>query len=133
MLFEALRDPDLKVRAVLRHSSIPNPVQRQSFVQSYLDADRPADALPWLQESWGHAARYWHRLRAIAADGHSLLPVQAPDEFEAEIRARHGRESSFWAYVTGTRFDRHAAEGDRTVQRGAGRVIPFADFVCRVS
>ncbi len=54
LLAEALRDPDVKVRAVRQYSPHPNPVQRQDFVQSYLAADRPADALPWLQESWGH-------------------------------------------------------------------------------
>ena len=54
LLSESLRDPDIMVRASLRCSPNPNPVQRQAFVQAYLDADRPADALAWLQEGWGH-------------------------------------------------------------------------------
>jgi tetratricopeptide (TPR) repeat protein len=54
LLSEALGDPDVKVRAVLRYSPDPNPVQRQSFAQAYLDADRAEDALHWLQGSWGH-------------------------------------------------------------------------------
>ena len=54
LLSESLRDPDVKVRASLRYSPNPNPVQRQDFVRAYLDADRPADALAWLQDSWGH-------------------------------------------------------------------------------
>ncbi|MBK7793755.1 MAG: hypothetical protein IPJ62_15425, partial [Betaproteobacteria bacterium] len=29
-------------------------MQRQAFVRAYLDADRPADALIWLQDAWGH-------------------------------------------------------------------------------
>lgn len=54
LLSEALHDPDVKVRAVLSYSPDPNPVQRQSFAQAYLDSDRPADALPWLEGTWGN-------------------------------------------------------------------------------
>lgn len=53
LLSESLRDPDIKVRATMRYSPNPNPMQRQSFVQAFLDADRPSDALAWLQDSWG--------------------------------------------------------------------------------
>jgi hypothetical protein len=51
-LSEALRDPDVKVRATLRHSPQPNDVQKEGFVQAYLAADRSADALRWLDEPW---------------------------------------------------------------------------------
>ena len=54
LLSESLRDPDVMVRASLRHSPNPNPVQRQSFARAYIDADRPADAMAWLQDPWGH-------------------------------------------------------------------------------
>jgi hypothetical protein len=54
LLAESLRDPDIMVRASLRYSPKPNPVQRQAFARAYLDADRPADALVWLQDAWGH-------------------------------------------------------------------------------
>ena len=54
LLAESLRDPDIMVRASLRYSPNPNPVQRQAFVRAYLDANRPADALAWLQDPWGH-------------------------------------------------------------------------------
>lgn len=54
LLSEALHDPDVMVRAVLSYSPDPNHVQRQSFAQAYLDSGRPADALPWLEGSWGH-------------------------------------------------------------------------------
>ena len=248
LLSESLRDPDVKVRASLRYSPNPNPVQRQDFVRAYIDADRPADALAWLHDSWGHledsrqdlladalerlgrfeesspirqrmfertlsdfyfqrwlehlpeparaeavaharqlalahddltaaatllmqlgdpaaaearllaepgridgndygrlvplakalrahecqrgetvvyrallkgildrayarayghAARYWARLGQIAGTSVGLLPLPAHEDFEAEIRARHGRKSAFWAYVNGTRRDRH--------------------------
>jgi tetratricopeptide (TPR) repeat protein len=53
LLAQALRDPDVKVRAVLRYSPDANPMQRMDFVRAYLDADRPGDALAWLQGSWG--------------------------------------------------------------------------------
>jgi hypothetical protein len=253
LLSESLRDPDVMVRASLRHSPNPNPVQRQAFVRAYLDADRPADALAWLQDPWahledsrqdlladalerlgrfaesspirqrmfertlsdfyfqrwlehlaeaarpeavararqlalrhddltaaatlllqlgdadaaearllaepgridgndygrlvplakalradecprgetvvyrallkgilerayarayGHAARYWTRLGEAAGSGISLLPLTSHENFEAEIRARHGRKSAFWAYVNGTRRDRHDDEDD---------------------
>jgi len=255
LLSESLCDPDVKVRASLRYSPNPNPVQRQAFARAYLDADRPADALAWLQDSWGHledsrqdlmadalerlerfeesspirqrmfertlsdfyfqrwlehlpelaraeavahaqqlalahddltaaatlllqlgdpaaaearlltepgridgndygrlvplakalhadecprgetvvyrallkgildrayarayghAARYWARLAEIAGSGVGLLPLPSQEDFEAEIRARHGRKSAFWAYVNGTRRDRHDDEDDLT-------------------
>ena len=255
LLAESLRDPDIKVRASLRYSPKPNPVQRQAFARAYLDADRPADALAWLHDSWdhldesrqdllaealerlgrfaesapirqqmfertlsvfyyqrwlehlpeaarpeavaharqlgldhddltaaaalllelgdaaaaearlladpgrldgnqyatlvplakalrahecprgetvvyrallkgildrayarayGHAARYWSRLRDIADGGIGLLPLQSHADFEAEIRARHGRKAAFWAHVNGTRRDRHDDEDDLT-------------------
>lgn len=252
LLAESLRDPDVMVRASLRYSPNPNPVQRQAFARAYLDADRPADAMAWLQDPWGHledsrqdlladalerlgrfeasspirqrmfertpsdihfqrwlehlpeparreavaharqlalrhddltaaatlllqlgdgdaaearllaepgriegndygrlvplakalrdhecprgetvvyrallkgilerayarayghAARYWARLGEIAGSGVGLLPLPSHGDFEAEVRARHGRKSAFWAYVNGTRRDRHDDEG----------------------
>jgi hypothetical protein len=255
LLAESLHDPDVMVRASLRYSPNPNPVQRQAFVRAYLDADRPADALAWLQDPWGHldasrqdlladalerlgrfeeslpirqwmfertlsdfyfqrwvehlpeaarreavaharqlalrhddltaaatlllqlgdpaaaearllaepgridgnhygslvplakalhthecprgetvvyrallkaildrayarayghAARYWARLGEIAGSGISLLPLLSREDFEAEIRARHGRKSAFWVYVNRTRRDRHDDEDDVT-------------------
>jgi hypothetical protein len=255
LLSESLRDPDVMVRASLRYSPHPNPVQRQAFARAYLDADRPADAIVWLREPWGHlddsrqdlladalerlgrfeesspirqrmfertlsdfyfqrwlehlpeaarpeavaharqlalchddltaaaalllrlgdadaaearllaepgridgsdyprlvplakalrahecprgetvvyrallkgilergyarayghAARYWARLGEIAGSGVGLLPLQSHEDFEAEIRARHRRKSAFWAYVNGTRRDRHDDEDGLT-------------------
>lgn len=254
LLAEALHDPDIEVQATLRHSPDPNPVQRQRFAQAYLDADRPADALVWLQAPWdhlegsregllaealerlgrfdesipirrrlfestlseyqfqrwlehlpeaaranaeaharqiairheelpaaakmllqlddataaearlvaeaaridgrdygrlvplakslrehdcpggetvvyrallrgildrayvrayGHAARYLARLGEIAAGDAELHSLQSHEDFAAEIRQRHGRKSAFWAYVNGSRRDRHdETEGD---------------------
>mgnify|MGYP001432829456 CR=1 FL=1 len=55
--------------------------------------------------AYGHAARYWARLVEIARSGGTLSPLPSHEDFEAEIRARHGRKSAFWAYVNGTRND----------------------------
>jgi len=54
LLSATLRDPDLKVRTVLSYSPEPNELQRESFVRAYLEADRPGDALRWLEGSWSH-------------------------------------------------------------------------------
>lgn len=56
--------------------------------------------------AYGHAARYWSRLQEIASGTASLLPLSPHDDFEAEIRARHGRKTAFWAHVNGSRRDR---------------------------
>lgn len=64
LLSRALRDPDLHVRTTLRRSPQPNSLQKQDFVLQYLDADRPADALRWVEDPTD-----WHehmRLRLLA-------------------------------------------------------------------
>lgn len=64
LLSQALRDPDVHVRATLRRSPRPNSMQKQDFVLQYLDVGRPADALPWLEDPAD-----WHphtRLRLLA-------------------------------------------------------------------
>ena len=64
--------------------------------------------------AYGHAARYLAQLAELAGSGISLLPLPSHEDFEAEICARHGRKSAFWAYVNGTRRDRHDDEHDLT-------------------
>ena len=53
--------------------------------------------------AYGHAARYWSRLREIANTGTDLLPLPSHQDFEAEIRSRHARKAAFWAHVNGER------------------------------
>ena len=53
--------------------------------------------------AYGHAARYWSRLREIAYTSTDLLPLQSHQDFEAEIRSRHARKVAFWAHVNGER------------------------------
>ncbi len=52
LLSSALRDPDVKVRAVQMYSPEPNPLQKAEFARAYLDCDRPEDSLAWLHGSW---------------------------------------------------------------------------------
>jgi hypothetical protein len=59
--------------------------------------------------AYGHAARYWSQLQQIANGTTSLLPLTSHDEFEAEIRARHGRKTAFCAHVNGTRREWRSA------------------------
>ena len=56
--------------------------------------------------AYGHAARYWARLREIAATGIRVLPLESHEDFEAAIRSRHARKTAFWSHVNGKRSDR---------------------------
>ena len=49
--------------------------------------------------AYGHGARYWHHLQAIAEQSPGLLPLQAHDEYIAAIRHKHARKVAFWAQV----------------------------------
>jgi hypothetical protein len=49
--------------------------------------------------AYGHGARYWHQLQAIAEQSPGLLPLQAHDEYIAAIRQKNARKVSFWAQV----------------------------------
>ena len=64
LLAEALRDPDVLVRATLKRSPSPHPVQKESLVRAFLRHDRPQGALPWLEDSWDHLESSRQRLHA---------------------------------------------------------------------
>jgi hypothetical protein len=49
--------------------------------------------------AYGHGARYWHHLQAIAEQSAGLLPLQAHDEYIAAIRQKNARKVAFWAQV----------------------------------
>jgi hypothetical protein len=66
LLSEALRDPDVLVRAMLRHSASPNPMQKSTLAEAFLKYDRPEGALAWLEGSWGHLESNRLRLHAQA-------------------------------------------------------------------
>jgi hypothetical protein len=82
LLADALRDPDVEVRAVLRHSPVPNAVQKAGFARAYLDCGRAADALSWLDGHWGHQEDT--RLRLLAQ---AYADLQRADEC-TDIRRR---------------------------------------------
>lgn len=60
--------------------------------------------------AYGHGARYWHHLHAIAAQSPGLLPLQAHDEYIAAIRQKNARKVAFWAQVN---KGPNAAEGTK--------------------
>lgn len=70
LIGEALRDPDVKARAVLSYRPDPNPLQREAMVKAYLEANRPGDAMRWLQGDWGHLD---DRRQRLLAEAHSQL------------------------------------------------------------
>lgn len=78
LLAQALRDPDLHVRTVLRYSPLPDPQQKQEFVQRYLQCDRAAQALPWLQQDWGGVDSMRQRLLAEVLERLGRLDESAP-------------------------------------------------------
>jgi hypothetical protein len=41
-----------------------------------------------------------------------MTPLVSHEEFATGIRSRHRRKTSFWAYVKGTRRDRHDDDDD---------------------
>jgi hypothetical protein len=49
--------------------------------------------------AYSHAARYWLRLREIAATGTDLVPLIPHADFAADIEKRHKRKPAFWAQV----------------------------------
>ena len=53
--------------------------------------------------AYGHAFRYWQRLGVMDANGADLGPLEMHEAYVAEVRRKHGRKVSFWAYVNGTR------------------------------
>ena len=49
--------------------------------------------------AYGHAARYWHQLQAIADQSPDWSPLQPHDAYIAAIRQKHARKTAFWAQV----------------------------------
>jgi len=68
LLSEALRDPDVLVRAMLRHSPSPDPMQKSTLAEAFLKYGRPEGALVWLQGSWAHMGTARRHLNAQALE-----------------------------------------------------------------
>ena len=100
LLSEALRDPDVKVGAVMRYSPEPNPVQRMDFVRAYLDVDRPADAMAWLQEPWGH---HEGSRRALLAETPATPTARAATSGggKSSLKARSLPSRVTWSGISG--------------------------------
>lgn len=78
LLSEALHEPDVKVRAVLMVSPDPNAQQLTDFVRSYLDVNRPEDALVWLARPWGSENSSQQSLQAEALGQLGRFDESAP-------------------------------------------------------
>jgi len=66
LLSEALRDPEVLVRSVLRRDPTPNPGQKACLAEAFLKYGQPEGALSWLKGSWGHLERSREHLEAQA-------------------------------------------------------------------
>lgn len=53
--------------------------------------------------AYHHAFRYWQRLEVLAAHRPDLSRLGMHDAYVAEVRRKHARKVSFWAYVSGKR------------------------------
>jgi len=115
LLAEALGDPDVRIRAVLRYSPDPNPVQRQSFAQAYLDADRAEDALQWLQRSWGQMEDSRQSLLADALERLGRFEDSLP------IRMQMFERSPVVFYLQ--RWLQHLPQADRTAAQAHARQV----------
>jgi hypothetical protein len=113
LLSESLRDPDVAVRATLRYSPDPNPLQRQSFVRDYLVAGRPADALEWLQDDWGphEESRY-----GLLADALERL-----GRFDESVPIRKARFERTLSVFDLERWFGHLADADRPAAQACAR------------
>ena len=49
--------------------------------------------------AYGHAARYWWKLKEISASCETLDPLVTQAEYEAAVRAKNPRKVGFWAQV----------------------------------
>ena len=63
--------------------------------------------------AYGHAARYWWKLKEINASSETLDPLVSQAEYEAAVRAKNPRKIGFWAQVN-ARAERLAVASDPT-------------------
>ena len=87
LLSEALRDPEVLVRATLRRSPAPYPVQKASLAEAFLKYGRPEGALAWLEGPWEHLESTREHLLA-----QSLTALGRTDE--ASVVRQHIFEAS---------------------------------------
>jgi hypothetical protein len=88
LLSEALHDPDVVVRAMLKQSPSPNPMQKSTLAQAYLKHGQPKGALVWLEGSWAHmeSSRRDLHAQALTALGRTAeAAVDRQQLFEASL------------------------------------------------
>ena len=69
LIADALRDPDLSTKTILRYSPNPNVLQKEHFAERYIRFGRPGGALAWLDGDWGYREEGRERLLAEAYAG----------------------------------------------------------------
>jgi hypothetical protein len=62
--------------------------------------------------AYHHALRYWQRLEQLAAAGADLGKLGMHEAYVADVRSKHARKVSFWAYVSGKRQVESIVESD---------------------
>ena len=124
-----MRDPDVDVRATLRYSPEPNPNQRQSFVRAYLDADRAADALSWLDGSWGHLERSRQALLAETLEHLGRHGESAPIRQRLFERTLDDIHYQHWLECLPASARGEATARARTVALGHDEVAAAAEFL----
>ena len=87
LLSEALRDPEVLVRTMLRNSLSPSPTQKSTLAEAFLKYGRPEGALAWLDGPWAHMESTRQHLRAQAL-------VALGRTGEAAVDRRHIFEAS---------------------------------------
>ena len=134
LLSEALRDPEVKIRAVLAYSPDPNPLQQQSFAQAYLDAGNPQGALQWLQGHWPNMEDTRQTMLASALESlgrleesiplHQHLFEANPDVFELQNWLKHVADSDQPSART---LARQVARNAKQVAAGAAVLLALDD------
>jgi hypothetical protein len=88
LLSEALRDPDVLVRTMLKRSPSPNPRQKSTLAEAFLKYGQPEGALAWLEGSWEHLEGTRRHLHAQALTALGRVAEAALDRqqiFEANM------------------------------------------------
>jgi hypothetical protein len=81
-LAQALEERQLWVGATAVYRALLNAILARAYARAY-----------------GHAARYWLRLQAMAAPGISLAPLEPHAVFADTVRTLHARKVRFWQCV----------------------------------
>jgi hypothetical protein len=88
LLSEALRDPDVLVRAMLKQSPSPNPMQKSTLAEAFVKYGQPEGALAWIEGSWAHleGSRQHLHAQALTALGRTVkAALDRGQIFEASL------------------------------------------------